>query len=160
MKRTHATAIAVLLGVAGVAGTFAATRSADLGASSAQPKLTERQIVQQSRKLDAFEASLRKSLAERPPALPAVPRYLASSPAPAPATASAPALATAPTTTAASSAAAAAVTPKIIYRRPAPIVRTTPQSGGEREEDEGREDEGHEVEGQGHSESGEGGDDD
>ncbi len=146
MKRTHATAIAVLLGVAGVAGTFAATRSADLGASSAQPTLAERQIVQRSRKLDAFEASLRKSLAQRPPALPPVPRYTASSPA--------------PVSSAATPAAAAAVTPRIVYRRPAPIVVTTPRSGGEREEDEGREDESHEAEGQGHSESGEGEDDD
>jgi len=146
VKRTHAAAIAVLLGVAGVAGTVAATRTAGLGASSAQPTLSERQIVQRSRQLNRFEASLRRSLAQRPPALPPVPRYAASSPAP---VSSAPAPAT-----------AAAVTQKIVYRRPAPIVLTTPRSGGEREVDEGREDESYEAEGQGRSESGEGGDDD
>lgn len=140
MKRTHAAAIAVLLGAAGVAGTVAATRTAGLGASSAQPNLTERQIVQRSRKLDAFEASLRTSLAARPPALPAVPRYAASSPAP---------VSSAPTP-----ATAAAVTQRIAYRRPAPIVITTPRSGGEREEDEGREADGdgsesYEAEGEG-----------
>ena len=155
MKRTHAAAIAVLLGVAGTAGTVAATRTAGLGASSAQPTLSERQIVQRSRKLDAFEGSLRRSLAQRPPALPPVPRYTASSLAPV--TASAPSPATA--------AAAAAATQRIVYRRPAPIVVTTPRPGGEREEGEGREAdddeaESYQTEGQGHSESGEGGDDD
>ncbi len=150
MRRTHATAIALLLGTAGVAGTLAATRTVHLGAGSAQPTLSERQIAQRSRQLDRFEASLRRSLAQRPPALPPVPRYAASS--------SAPAVASTPA--AAPTAPAAVVTPQIVYRRPAPIVVTVPRAGDASEPDGEREGQSYEADGQSHSDSGEGGDDD
>lgn len=125
MRRTHATAIALLLGTAGVAGTLAATRTVHLGASSAQPKLTQRQIVQRSRQLDRFEASLKKSLAQRPPALPAVSSTSASgaavaSPQPLP----------------------AAAPVRVVYHRPAPIVIVKHRPGGGGESGDGYEAEG------------------
>ncbi len=158
MKRAHTAAIAVLLGVAGVAGTVAATRTAGLGASSAQPALSERQIVQRSRQLDRFEASLRTSLAQKPPALPPVPRYTASSSTSVPASTPAPPRAS--TSAVSSLAAAAASEAQIVYRRPAPIVVTTPRPGGESAETEGHEDESYDAEGQAPDESRDGGDDD
>lgn len=125
MRRTHATAIALLLGTAGVAGTLAATRTVHLGASSAQPKLTERQIVQRSHQLDRFEASLRKSLAQRPPALPAV------------------SATSAPGAAVASSAPLPAAAPvRVVYRRPAPIVIVKHRPGGGHESDGGYEAQG------------------
>lgn len=156
MKRAHTAAIAVLLGVAGVAGTVAATRTAGLGASSAQPTLSEQQIVQRSRQLDRFEASLRRSLAQKPPALPPVRRYTASSST----SVSSTPISSTPVPSASTPAAAAAVPLKIVYRRPAPIVVTTPRSGGESAEDEDHEDESYDAEGQAPSESREDGDDD
>jgi hypothetical protein len=127
MRRTHATAIALLLGTAGVAGTLAATRTVHLGSSSAQPKLTQRQIVQRSHQLDRFEASLKKSLAQRPPALPAV--SFSSTSAPGAAVAS-------------PSPLPAAAPVRVVYRRPAPIVIVKHRPGGGHESDDGYEAQG------------------
>lgn len=126
MKRTHASVIALLLGAAGVSGTIAATRTAHLGASSTAPKLSQTQIVQRKRQLDRLEASLKRSLAQRPPALPAVPAVPA---------ASAPAASTpAPGAVVASTAPLPAAAPQqVVYRRPAPIVIVKHRAGGEAE---------------------------
>ena len=88
MKKAHVTAIALLLGVAVVLGTFAATRTASLGAASRHT--ADAAYVARVKRLNAFSAKLRHELAAKPAQLQA--------------------------------AAPAAATPRIVYRRPAPIV--------------------------------------
>ena len=66
-----------------------------------------------ARKLDAYQASLDRALARTPPALPAVPEPAAPAPA-----------------------------PRVVYRRPPPVVVTTHTRHGD--------DEGYEHEGEGH----------
>jgi len=72
MKRTHTLAIALLIGLAAIAGAFAATRTAGLGASARLASVSDAQIAQRTRQLDRVEASLRRARAQRPPALPPV----------------------------------------------------------------------------------------
>ncbi len=64
MSRKHVFVIVVLLGAAAVAGMFALTRT-----TSAATRATSMQIAARSRSLDQLEASLRRALAEQPPAL-------------------------------------------------------------------------------------------
>lgn len=66
MGRKHLFAIVVLLGAAAVAGLLALTRT-----TTAATQASSTQIAAKTRSLDQLEASLRRSLAERPPALPA-----------------------------------------------------------------------------------------
>lgn len=70
MSRKHLFTIVVLLGAAAVAGVLALTTTGRLGASATQA--SNAQIAAKSRSLDRLEASLRRSLAKKPPALPAV----------------------------------------------------------------------------------------
>jgi hypothetical protein len=79
MSRKHLFAIVVLLGAAAVAGLLALTRTSQVGATTTQSSST--QIAARTRSLDQFEASLRRSLAELPPARPAS-RQAAGPPAP------------------------------------------------------------------------------
>jgi hypothetical protein len=65
MRRRHALVLSLALGLAVAAGTFAATRTATLGARASDAQLSER-----AARLDRFEASLRRAAADRPPALP------------------------------------------------------------------------------------------
>lgn len=65
MPRKHLFAIVVLLGVALVAGLLALART-----STATTPASSTQIAAKSRSLDRLEASLRRSLAAQPPALP------------------------------------------------------------------------------------------
>ncbi|HEY1368198.1 MAG TPA: hypothetical protein VGF23_13820 [Gaiellaceae bacterium] len=118
MKRMHVAAVAVILAVASVFGVVAAAHTAGLGAA-ARASTPAAAIAGRQQRLDRIEASLRKALADRPPALPAVP--------------------SAPT--------AAAPAPRVVYHRPAPIVVVTHRAGGEHEgyeaehsEGEGRDD--------------------
>ena len=69
MTRTHTFVIVVLLAAAAVAGLLALTRTTQQSAS-ASPAL-DAQIAARTRSLDKLEASLRRSLAKRTPALPA-----------------------------------------------------------------------------------------
>jgi len=80
----------------------AATRTAGLGAAS-QAHSSDTTIAARQQRLNRVEASLRKALADRPPALPALP------------------------------AAPAAAAPRVVYHRPAPIVVVTHRAGGEHE---------------------------
>jgi hypothetical protein len=66
MSRKHLFAIVVLLGAAAVAGLLALTRT-----TTAATQASSTQIAAKSRSLDKLEASLRRSLAQQPPALPA-----------------------------------------------------------------------------------------
>jgi hypothetical protein len=107
MKPTHALAIAALLSVAAVLGVSAATRTQTLGASARHASAAT--IAARAHKLDVFEAALRKALASKTPKLPRVP-----------------AVHTMPAVAHVGHASAAPVTgasaPRVIYRRPAPIV--------------------------------------
>ncbi len=109
MKRTQAFLIALALGVAVIAGTFAALRSQQL-ARNAAPRVSSNQYLSQTRALDRAEAALRAELRRRPPAIPAA-RVAAPAPAQAP--------------------------QAVIYRRPAPIVRVIHRQGGEHETESG-----------------------
>jgi hypothetical protein len=89
MRRPHALVLSLAIGVAAVAGTLAATRTATLGA-----RASDAQVAARTARLDRFEASLRRAAADRPPALPplrtatvqpsAAPRLVFVRPAPVP----------------------------------------------------------------------------
>lgn len=66
MPRKHLFAVVVLLGAAAVAGLLALTRTQP-GATATQA--SSAQIAARTRSLDQLEASLRRSLAKRPPAV-------------------------------------------------------------------------------------------
>jgi len=74
MRRAHALVLSLAIGVATIAGTVAATRTATLGA-----RTSDTQVAARSARLDRFEASLRRAAADRPPALPPL-RTAASAP--------------------------------------------------------------------------------
>ena len=74
MSRKHLFAIVVLLGAAAVAGLLALTRT-----TTAATQSSNTQIAAKSRSLDRLEASLRRSLAEQPPARPTSGQATASS---------------------------------------------------------------------------------
>lgn len=93
MKKAHAIAVALLLGLAAVLGVLAASRTVGVGAAS-RSHVTTASIAVRARRLDRVELALRRALRDRPPALPTVP--------------------TAPTRVAAA--------PQVVYRRPAPIL--------------------------------------
>lgn len=69
MSRKHLFTIVVLLAAAAVAGLLALTRT-----TPAATPASNTEIATKTRSLDRLEASLRRSLAEKPPALPAASR--------------------------------------------------------------------------------------
>jgi hypothetical protein len=95
MGKLAVTVVAGFLAGAAVLGAVAVTRTVSLG--SGRARTADTAIRARTRQLNRFEASLRRELARKPPALPPLPKA-----APAPAAASAP--------------------PPVVYRRPAPIV--------------------------------------
>jgi len=111
MKRTQALLIAVALGIAVVVGAFSAFRTTQLGAKATTPRVSAATIARQNRALDRFEASLRKQLAQKPPAVKPLPAAPAARPAAAPAPAQA-----------------------VIYHRPPPVVHVIHRHGGEGED--------------------------
>jgi hypothetical protein len=77
MKRSHALLLALLLGVAAVAATFALLSTTSLGISAkAAPATPTAQIAARNAKLDKAEAALRRALRKRPPALPELPKRI------------------------------------------------------------------------------------
>lgn len=104
MKPIHALAIAAVLAVVAVFGVTAATKTSTLGASTRQASAAS--IATKAGKLDSFEAALKKALRSKPPALPKVSAVRGV-------TAAAPA---------GSALLARASAPRVIYRRPAPII--------------------------------------
>lgn len=111
MPRKHALGVAALVGLAAVAGTFAATRTMSLGAS-VKPAGADVELVRRERRLDAVEASIARAKSDRPPALPPL---------------RVPPAAVAP---------AAASATRIVYRRPAPIRVVAGSAGGRENEQE------------------------
>lgn len=77
MTRINALLIALMIGVAALAGTFAVTRTTHLGAAARKQDAVA--IAQRQRQLAAGEAALRKALAASP-----APPAAATSPAAAP----------------------------------------------------------------------------
>jgi hypothetical protein len=74
MKRTHALLLALLLGVAVVAATFAVVTTTSLGTSAqAAPSGSSAKIAARNAALDKSEAALRHALKKKPPALPRIP---------------------------------------------------------------------------------------
>lgn len=99
MKPLNVTLVAGLLALAAVLGTIAAGKTVSLGAT--HRRSADAALTAQTRQLNAYAASLRRALAARPPALPAVPKT--------------------PPPVAAVQAAQQAPG-SVVYRRPAPIV--------------------------------------
>jgi hypothetical protein len=123
VNRKHALTISLAAALAALAGTVAATKSAHLGHASSKPAaVSSALIAKRTAQLDRAEVALRKALAQKPPKLP-----------PLPATASA------------GAAPASAPAQRVVYVRPAPIIRHVHRAGGEREsEHESTHEGGHE----------------
>lgn len=93
MHKLHTTVIAALIALAAIAGTVAAVRTTGLG--SAARHANDAAVAAKTRQLNAYERSLAKALAAKPPALPAA---TSAAPTPAP------------------------PQQRVIYERPAPVV--------------------------------------
>jgi hypothetical protein len=107
MKKLHVVAIALLLGLAAIAGLVAVTRTAGIGAA-ARARVTDGTILARTKQLDRIERASRLALKDRPPALPAVPTVSRGGPA----------------------------GQQVIYRRPSPVVVLAHASGSREHEDE------------------------
>ena len=82
MKRAHALLLALLLGVAVVAATFAVITTTSLGmsAKAAAPTIASARFAARTAKLDKTEAALRRALRNKPPALPKLPKRAVAHP--------------------------------------------------------------------------------
>jgi hypothetical protein len=81
LNRIHALAASVIIGLAGVFGVAAATKTAGIGGSKpAANKVSDQTIAARQLKLDRAQAALRKARNQKPPALPAVPASPAAAP--------------------------------------------------------------------------------
>jgi hypothetical protein len=104
MKRSHVLLLATLIALGATLGTYALTRTTELGvqARTASKQSTDATIAARTRQLNTLEASLRKALAKKPPRLPALPKLKAQSAQPP----------------------APAYTPAPVVSRPAPVTVT------------------------------------
>jgi len=118
MNRTRALILSLAVGLAAVTGVFALSHTVSLGNQA--HATTGRQVAQRTAQLNRYEASLRKALAQKPPALP---------PVPASGTASAPQQSTA------SAQLESAAPVRVIYHRAPTIVVVKHRAGGEPEFD-------------------------
>ncbi len=71
MDRKHGLFIALAIGLAAIAGTYAALQTTDLGAQAATS--SEKEIAAADVRLDEQEAALRRAAKKRPPKLPKLP---------------------------------------------------------------------------------------
>ena len=104
MNRTRPFLVSLAVALAAIAGVVALGSTLALGQQAHASQ--DRQIVRRSAQLDRYEATLRKALRQKPPALPPPP---------------------------ATSSRQAAAPVRVVYHRPPPIVVTTHRSGGEHE---------------------------
>lgn len=75
-SRTHGLVISLALGTASAVAAYAVIVTGNVAEGTTRPEVaTDHAIAVRARKLDAWEASLRKALAARPPAVPARARY-------------------------------------------------------------------------------------
>ncbi len=103
MKRTNALLVSLAIGVAAIFGVFAASRTISLGSHTSGA--TSSQVAKRTRQLARYEASLRKALSQKPPALPPLAAGTASAPPAQPI--------------------------RVVYHRPPPIVIHKHRAGGE-----------------------------
>lgn len=116
MNRTRALIVSLAVALAAVAGVFALSHTLML--SNQANSATDQQVARRTAQLDRYEASLRKALAQEPPALPAVPAATDTAGS---------------TLQVAASAPARSVAPRIVYHRPPPVVVIKHRAGGEHE---------------------------
>ncbi len=123
MNRTRALIVSLAVGLAAVAGVFALGQTVALG--NATSSTADQKVAQRTRQLNRYEASLRKALAQKPPALPAVPRAGSAGSA---------------LQVAAGTPTASVASVRVVYHRPPPVVVIKHRAGGEDEtEHEGAE---------------------
>jgi len=138
MSRVHAVFVSLFAAAALVAATVALAQTLHLG--TAANKTSSLLLVKRARQLDRFEASLRLALSRKPPPLPPVPVVRApvvkapppvvvATPAPAPVVVAAPPAAPPRVQAPAPPALVAANTPRVVYRRPPPIIVHVHRSG-------------------------------
>lgn len=121
MHKFHVTALALLLAGAAVLGTVAVSRTTGLGAAARHQN--DAAITARTRQLVDYAAKLRKQLAAKPPALPAVPKPAAAAPV--------------VQATQAPQALPAPSAARIVYHRPPPIVVTVHHHGDDGSHDGG-----------------------
>ena len=108
MNSTRALIVSLSVGLAAIVGVFALGHTVALG--NRANATTNDQVAQHAAELNRYEASLRRALAQKPPALPPVPSS---------------------SSTAASLQGATPV--RVVYHRPPPVVVITHRAGGEHE---------------------------
>jgi hypothetical protein len=118
MKPLNALILVLALGIAVVAGSFAALRTTHLGSNATATHVSTTQFAKQNRALIRAEATLRAELRKKPPAIPRLPA--AGQPAAGVPAAGLP-------------AAPPAAAQTVIYHRPPPIVHVIHRHGGEHE---------------------------
>lgn len=86
MRKSHVVVLALLIAVGSILGTYALTRTTELGvqAQEASSKNIDAVVAARTRQLNALETSLRQALAKKPPPLPALPKIKAQPPQPTP----------------------------------------------------------------------------
>jgi hypothetical protein len=111
MNKFHVLTASLILGLAAIFGVAAATKTAGIGvaAQSSSAKVSGATIAARQRKLDRTEMALRRALADRPPALPAVPKVSAAAPQ----------------------------AQHLVYQRPAPVIVTRSSSQTGHDDDHG-----------------------
>ena len=109
MNRTRALVVSLAVALAAVFGVVALGQTLTLGQQARST--SDRQVSQRNAQLDRYEASLRKALAQKPPALPPLPDT---------SNASAPVQSAAPV--------------RVVYHRPPPVVVVHHRAGEESDE--------------------------
>jgi hypothetical protein len=147
MRPRYAAVISLILALAVGAGAYAAqqTSAASSSSATAGAKGVSAQVARRTRALDRMEASLRRALRQRPPALPRMPKFKPVKVEPV-TTPPAAGSATANASTPPAAPAQPATQPRVVYVRPPARVVTVHRKGGEHE-DEGaeHEDDGHDA---------------
>jgi hypothetical protein len=78
ISRSHGLVLSLALGAASATGAYAMISTAKLGNAETKPEvMSSRLIAKRAHKLDSWEASLRKALKSKPPALAPLNRYAA-----------------------------------------------------------------------------------
>ncbi len=116
MNRTRALIVSLAVGLAAIAGVFALGHT--LALSNATSSTTDQKVAQRTRQLNRYEASLRKALVQKPPALPAVPRAGSDGSA---------------LQVAAGTPAPSLASVGVVFHRPPPVVVIKHRAGGEAE---------------------------
>ena len=141
MRKSHVLVLATLIAVATSLGTYALTRTTELGvqARTASKGSVDAAVAARTRQLNALEISLRKALAKKPPRLPALPPKVKAQPVQSAPRAYASAPVATPTRPRATVTRVAARAPVVRRVKPAPAQVTTHSdehapSGGEQDD--------------------------